>query len=178
MQIVFLTIRPDILNETIVYVENLMKFINEVIIVTPDDISKKIHSKLKTKIIHDQELLAKDYAFFKKSDHVMKNWLLRTALADSEIIENEFIMADDDNRPMVNIPISFFKKNNTLYNCYISYTYIVFSCLVGIRPNRHYLLQSSRKLSNSFRISFFKIDVLLSIDTLILLKCKNHILWA
>ena len=47
----------------------------------------------------------------------MRNWLLRMALAESPFIEDEFIMADDDNRPMVDIPLEFYKENGK-YNSY------------------------------------------------------------
>ena len=111
MQIVYLSKRPKILAETIGYVENLVRFITEVVVVCPENLLKKFEfqSSLRIRLFSDEELLdGKDHAA-ETRDHQMQNWLLRASLADHHPIEDEFIMADDDSRPLVDIPLSYFK---------------------------------------------------------------------
>jgi len=120
MQIVYLSKRPKILAETIGYVESLLRFITEVVVICPENLLKKFEfqTSLKIRLFTDEELLdGKDHAAEIK-DHQMKNWLLRASLADHHAIGDEFIMADDDSRPLVNIPLSHFKDGGKYSSFY------------------------------------------------------------
>lgn len=119
MQIVFISIRPDVLTETMKYIENLVSFIQQALIVAPESLIPqfRFESRLRIRFISDEALLGKDRDLFRQADHQMRNWLLRMALAESPFVDDEFIMADDDNRPMVDIPLEFYKENGK-YNSY------------------------------------------------------------
>ena len=122
MQIVYLSKCPKILAETIGYVENLARFITEIVVICPENLLKKFEfqSGLKIRLFSDEELLDRKIHAAETMDHQMKNWLLRVSLADHHAIEDEFIMADDDSRPLVNIPLSYFKdggKYKSFYFC-------------------------------------------------------------
>ena len=120
MQIVYLSKRPEILSETIGYVENLIRFITKVVVVCPENLLKefKVQTSLKIMLFSDETLLDRKKYAGKIRDHQMRNWLLRASLADHPAIDDEFIMADDDSRPLCNIPLTYFKdggKYNSFY---------------------------------------------------------------
>lgn len=123
MQIVYLSKRPKILAETIGHTENLVGFITEVVVICPENLLQefKFQSRLKVRLFSDEELLEKRDHAVEIADHQMKNWLLRASLADHHAIEDEFIMADDDSRPLVNIPLSYFKDGGK-YNSFYFYS--------------------------------------------------------
>ena len=113
MQIVYISNRKDIAAETLQFVENLMPFIAEAVFVCPGDQVKdfRFESRVSVKIIDEREVLGRDFECFKRSeDHQFRNCLLRFSLAHVSEIDDEFIMSDDDNRPLVEIPLSFYKS--------------------------------------------------------------------
>lgn len=122
MQIVYLSKRPEILSETIGHVENLIRFISTIVVVCPENLLKKfaVHSNLEVMLFSDEALLDRKGYAGRIRDHQMRNWLLRASLADHPAIDDEFIMADDDSRPLFNIPSTYF-KNNGKYRAFYFY---------------------------------------------------------
>ena len=111
MQIVYISIRPKVLHETLEYVEHFMSFIHEVIIIVPQSMISafSFSSKLNVAIVNEEAILGdKLHRFRTCNDHAMKNWLLRSSLPDYRNLGEEFIMADDDNRPLMHIPKEFY----------------------------------------------------------------------
>ncbi len=111
MQIVYISIRPKILHETLEYVEHFMSFIHEAVIIVPQSMISafSFSSKLKLVIVDEETILGdKLHRFRTCNDHVMKNWLLRSSLPDCRNLDEEFVMADDDNRPLLPIPQEFY----------------------------------------------------------------------
>ena len=113
MQIVYISNRPEIARETLEYVENLMPFVTEALFVCPGSQVKDFHFKgrIPVKAIDEASVLGKDLGRFKdSSDHVFRNCLLRFSLVRMADLGDEFIMSDDDNRPLVDIPFSLYKE--------------------------------------------------------------------
>ena len=123
MQIVYISNRKDVAQETLPYVENLMPFITEAVFVCPGSQVRdfQFNSCIPLKVIDESKVLKDDFKYFQDSkDHVIKNCLLRFSLARLSDIDDEFIMSDDDNRPLVEIPLSFYKSANK-YSAYYFY---------------------------------------------------------
>lgn len=123
MQIVYISNRKGISGETLRYVENLMPFIHEAVFICPplqvDEF--RFESPLKITVVDETEVLGEwNQPFRRTSDHQLKNWLLRASLAYAEVIDDEFIMSDDDARPLEEISLDFFKASGR-YNSYYFY---------------------------------------------------------
>lgn len=120
MQIIYITNRQQILKQTIVYVENLMKFIDEILIICPIEMKKSwvYESNINIKLLSEEEVLGKDFKKFIELDHVKKNYLLRSSLPFLKEVKQEFIMSDDDFHPLFNIEETFFKENNKYHSYY------------------------------------------------------------
>ena len=121
MQIVYISNRIDIARETLVYVENLMPFITEAVFVCPGRhvADFRFNSRILVTVIDEAMVLGGRLKRFQDSrDHQFKNCLLRLSLARVAGIHDEFIMSDDDNRPLVEIPLSFYKSSNKYYAYY------------------------------------------------------------
>lgn len=122
MQIVYISNRPDIAQQTLKFVENLMPFITEAVFVCPGNQVRdfRFKSRISVRVIDEAKALGKDLKRFQKAeDHQFRNCLIRFSLAAAADIDDEFIMSDDDNRPLVGIPLSFF----TSYKRYFGYYY-------------------------------------------------------
>ena len=121
LQFVFISIDNNKMEDTIKSIDENCDFIKEYIVVTSSsfvDSMKKIASKYDITVIDENMILENDIEYFQKSDHQMKNWLLRISLLNIEILEEEFIMLDDDNRVIKKISIDKFIDKNGKYNAY------------------------------------------------------------
>ncbi len=121
MQIVYISNRVHIARETLGHVENLMPFITEAVFVCPSSQVEDFNFKscLPVRVIDEASVLGKDFRRFRDAeDHQFKNCLLRFSLAHVEDIDDEFIMSDDDNRPLVEIPLSFYKASGKYFGYY------------------------------------------------------------
>ncbi|MDH3377335.1 MAG: hypothetical protein OEQ39_10295 [Gammaproteobacteria bacterium] len=121
MQIAYISIRPDILEETLGYVAAFMPFVDEIIIVAPKRLSTDFSAfKDRAAIITDEEILGDGFEKFSERDHQFKNYLLRNRMVAHPSIHDEFIMSDDDARPLKSISVEQFKENGA-YNSYYFY---------------------------------------------------------
>ena len=124
LQAVFISNNFEKLNSNIGLIDDKINFINEYIIVAPgylsDDI-KKINSSNKIIHISDEKILGDRLEEFKRSDHVVKNWMLRSSLVYLDEIGDEFIMLDDDNCPLIDVDMNVFINKNRTYNAYYFY---------------------------------------------------------
>ena len=111
-QIVYLSVHPELLLGTLAYVEHLMPLVDEAVVVTPARLMGRFHydGSLPLRLLSDEEILGDDDALFREVDHQGKNWLLRRHLVDCDHVRDEFIMSDDDYRPLRPIPSIFFKR--------------------------------------------------------------------
>ena len=121
MQIVYISNRPAQLKETIAHVEYYMPFITDGVVVCPQsqhsDFSN-IESNINFVIISENEILGKKFDSFQHLDHQKKNFLLRTETARYPAIKSEYIMSDDDARPLKPITLDHYKQSDRYHSYY------------------------------------------------------------
>jgi len=121
MQLFYISNRPSILNGTLELVNMCMPFIHEVLVVMPAETIPEGENKFNfnLKYIPEEELLDVDQT--KNLDHSSLNYLIRTqVIRQYDGLDAEFIMSDDDFRPLVKMTESEFKLNNK-YRSYYFY---------------------------------------------------------
>ncbi len=124
IQIVFISNRIDDLRETIKQHDQKTPFVKEYVVFAPKKMltkMRKIKSKHPLKVIDEIELLGDHMAEFKKSDHSTKNWMLRSSISRVAEIDEEFIMNDDDSRPLRKMQRTFFVGDDGKYNAHYFY---------------------------------------------------------
>ncbi len=121
-QHVCISIRPDDFKRLVTQTDKYVSCVKEYIVVTRNDLTDKylaIKSKHKIIVIDEKLVLGKSFKDFRDSPHQRKNWILRAALPNLSILDDEYIMLDDDNLPIKRISTSHFTANNA----YIAYYY-------------------------------------------------------
>lgn len=120
-QMVYLTARVDDLLAALPFVEHFMPFIEELVLCCPDtfpdQMREKYQGRLKLLFLTDSELLAGEPL---PEDHAMRNFFLRCQAMKSEKLDDVFIMADDDYRPLYPLSQSVYLDNGKYqgYYCY------------------------------------------------------------
>jgi glycosyltransferase involved in cell wall biosynthesis len=103
-QMVILSARSDILLETLPFIEYFMSFIKEIVVCCPDinidEIRNRYNGGLKLIFLSDSKVLEGKPL---PEDHTIRNFYLRCLALKSDIIEDVFIMSDDDYRPLYTI---------------------------------------------------------------------------
>ena len=120
MQIVYLSNRPKIFESTLKSVAAHMKFIDRALVMVPKVQQaqfEKIDSQLPLTIVTDESISQLDSSQLLKLNHPGRNYKLRHELAKSSLVDQDFIMSDDDSRPIENIDEAFF-RNNGRHNSY------------------------------------------------------------
>jgi len=99
---VILSARPAMLDGTLRHVRAHLPWITSVLVVCPE----RIVGELPDGVDHitDSALLGGPGP----SDHSHRNYALRAALATCAVVEDVFLSADDDNRPLVDVPLETF----------------------------------------------------------------------
>ena len=124
LQFIFISISFESIEKTIKLIDKYMDFVKEYIIITHPtlvDKFKELNSYKKIIIIDETNILKTHKKDFHLRDHQSKNWLLRVSLVNLETLDNEFIMLDDDSRPLKKIHFEFFISKNGCYNAYYFY---------------------------------------------------------
>jgi len=124
LQFIFISINIDTLQGTLKAIERHISFVDEIFIVTSSECypkAEKLKSQHPITIIDERLLLGDLYNEFIKGDHVTKNWFLRASILEIEDLKDEFIMLDDDNRPIKDIDIGYFINEDGRYNAYFFY---------------------------------------------------------
>ena len=120
-QIVYLSARPAPLLATLPYVEEFMPFITELVVFCPDKMADymKLNYKgrLKLTTVTDDELL--DGAAL-PADHATRNFFLRCLAMRRDILDDEFIMTDDDYRPLGPVDETCFFRDGRYIGYYFS----------------------------------------------------------
>lgn len=120
-QMVILTARCNDVIRTLPFVEAFMPFIKEIVLCCPDHMTDEFQSRytggLKVHILTDS-MAVKDAVL--PSDHVMRNFFLRSYIMRHELLDDVFIMSDDDYRPMQNITLDTYIQDGRYmgYYCY------------------------------------------------------------
>lgn len=121
MQIFYLSNRPARLIETLTHVENYMSFITSAVVVGPSNQEReygKLRDRFPVQFVDEQSL--SDDINLDKLDHQTRNFLLRSRAIKGSLLDDEFIMSDDDARPLQPVELSFFISNGR-YNAYYFY---------------------------------------------------------
>ncbi len=106
MQAVTISIRPARVVETLAWVDALMPFITEAVVICPPDQLALVsyHGRLRVTAVDENVVLGGDRSRFRATtDHQLKNLLLRLGIATSDLVDEEFVMLDDDSRPLAPI---------------------------------------------------------------------------
>lgn len=120
-QMVYLTARIEDLLESLPFVEHFMPFIQELVLCCPDamaeEMKEQYHGRFQIKYLPDSELLAGTEL---PEDHTRRNFYLRCLAIEQEVLDDVFIMADDDYRPLCMIDPEVFIKDGVYqgYYCY------------------------------------------------------------
>lgn len=120
MQIVYISNRPEILRGTLSSVLRYMPFVKAAVLVVPRNAQQNFSyasDLLPVEFIHDESLVN---AVHTRLDHQARDYLLRTSLSEQSSISEEFIMSDDDYRPIAPVDLSFFKSDGK-YRSYYFY---------------------------------------------------------
>lgn len=157
-QIVYLSARPEPLLDTLPFIERFMPFITEMVVCCPDNmepfLTGNYKGRLKLTVITDSNLLAGRKL---PEDHSTRNFFLRCLAVQRPEIDDEFIMSDDDYRPLTDITEETFFSGGK-YNAYyfmdmadwkhtvvdlFSYDYCHFKTLEFLKQNGYPTLQYS-----------------------------------
>jgi len=122
MQIVYITNRPQIFNETLLQVLQFIDFVESAIVVCPESCCNEIiHTdRIHIDILIEDDLIGNVTHEFTKADHQSRNYLLRAKLVDCPLVQDEFIMSDDDSRPITDIKLVHYKLRGK-YRSYYFY---------------------------------------------------------
>ena len=109
MQIVYLSNRPTFLNATLEQVDLFMPFIDKVVVICPQEISNEFHAprRLTLDFVFEGDIF-EGSAYKPLKDHQSLNYFLRSKAIKQGLIEDRFIMSDDDARPIRPVSESFF----------------------------------------------------------------------
>ncbi|MFC1665361.1 hypothetical protein ACFL17_07005 [Pseudomonadota bacterium] len=111
MHIVYISVRPQVFQETVRQVERFMPFIDHVVVACPTRLAGEFagSTTLPLTIFNDEQLLADQLGDL--NNHQQLNFALRAALIKQDGIPGEFILSDDDARPIRPIPESIYYEN-------------------------------------------------------------------
>lgn len=121
MQVVYISVRPHVLEETICCVARLMPFVSSMLVVVPSCMTNEFEfdTELKIAVVDEEEMLGSRYELFKQTTHRQaKSFLLRSAIAESESVEDVFILSDDDYRPLRPITREYFHDQGVDFGYY------------------------------------------------------------
>jgi len=118
MQIVYISKRPDILHDTLSSLIRFMPFIDGAVIVIPRNAQPEfeyVNDLFPASFIYDESLIRNDR---RQLDHQSRDYMLRTALSEHPTIADEFIMSDDDYRPLTMIDPALFREAGKYHSYY------------------------------------------------------------
>lgn len=100
MQLVVLSARPEALRTSLAHWRAKAPWLDRVLVVTPEPVAG-------LECVLDRDLLRGP----SPRDHQRRNYALRAALAGCDAVDDVFVSADDDNRPLVEVPASTFVRD-------------------------------------------------------------------
>jgi hypothetical protein len=120
-QMVVLTARNDDILATLPYIDKFIPFIKELVVCCPDknvdELKEKYQGRLQLKFLTDSEVLAGNPL---PDDHSTRNFFLRCLILKNPMIDDVFLMTDDDYRPLREVKLTDFIKDGRYqaYYCY------------------------------------------------------------
>lgn len=118
-QMVMLSSRAENFIQTLPFIENFMTYIEEIVLCCPDSMKHEVEEayegKLEIRFLTDSETLAGTHL---PEDHSKRNFYLRCMAMKSRLLDDTFIMSDDDYRPMFPIGKEVFYHNGKYMGYY------------------------------------------------------------
>ncbi|MBR4361685.1 MAG: glycosyltransferase family 4 protein [Ruminococcus sp.] len=120
-QLVCLTARNDDMLATLPFIEEFMPFITEMVLCCPDknvaELKERYHGRLELKFLTDSQILNGEPL---PEDHSTRNLFLRCLAMRDPVIDDVFIMTDDDYRPLRTLTIDDFIEDGCYkaFYCY------------------------------------------------------------
>ncbi len=119
-QMVMLSARAEDFLRSLPFIERFMSYIREIVLCCPDameaEVSSRYKGKLRIRYLTDSALLG---GCALPADHAARNIFLRTKAIANDIIDQVFMMSDDDYRPLKEISIKNFYKNKKYQAYYL-----------------------------------------------------------
>lgn len=108
MQIFYLSNRPDVFSQTWAYVAWAMPWISDVLVVAPDDTHARFPQDPRITLVDEVKMTGRSSSELAALNHTERNVVLRRAAVDSDLVDEAFLLSDDDYRPLKPIAESFF----------------------------------------------------------------------
>jgi len=108
MQIVYLSNRPLVLRETWQHVRHFMPWVDRAIVVAPRAAHHQFDLGDGVELVADEDLASADGPSLASLDHVRRNVTLRRAVIAGGLVDDVFLLSDDDYRPIRPIDEVFF----------------------------------------------------------------------
>ena len=121
MQLVMLSARPKVAAETMLHVRHFMPWIGDVVVVCPEALAAAFDSIDRAEVVTDETLLGTTSTGITALDHTTRNFVLRGALASHPAVADEFLMTDDDYRPLKPIGLDGFRTPEGLDRSFYFY---------------------------------------------------------
>ncbi len=122
MQIVYISNRPEVFAETLDHVTHHMPWVDDVVVVAPEQALDRFRLDLPVSMtaVSDEMVVGNEHASLVTADHVSRNIMIRKGLLKQGLVREEFILSDDDYRPLKPVDPSFFVEDGR-YHGYYSY---------------------------------------------------------
>ena len=119
MQLVYLSNRPTILRDTLAHVVRYMPFITEAVILCPEAQMNEFARDIGIKVtVLSEDEIKKSDPNGKWGNKSFQNYQLRKSMMSLPALNEEFIMSDDDYRPLELIDITYFKEDGKYHSYY------------------------------------------------------------
>jgi len=113
MQMVYLSNRPNVWRETWQHVRHFMPWVERAVVIAPPSQGAHFAELPGVTVIDEIELTGRSARDLAALDHVRRNVTLRRAAIPTDLVDDEFLLSDDDYRPIKPVDRSFFGTDET-----------------------------------------------------------------
>ncbi len=111
MQIVLLSTRPHVLAETWAHIRHFMPWADRALVIAPARVAPAFALSGDVTVLTDEDLTGFSSLELAAMDHMTRNFTIRGALGVHDSVDDEFVMCDDDARPLKPVDPSFFRRD-------------------------------------------------------------------
>jgi hypothetical protein len=113
VQIVYISNRPDVLRGTLAYVMAFMPFVDSCVVFCPTRLISRFRDIGSALLVCSEDDLVRtsSSSFRASTDHARLNYILRSSLHLHPAVADEFIMSDDDSRPLTRIDQHYYTSD-------------------------------------------------------------------
>jgi hypothetical protein len=120
MQIAVISIRPDVLAETMAHFGHFMPWVDRWLVVTPEQSVRQFEIDGVETVLSDEEVTGLTAEQIHALDHTTRNTLIRGRLMSRDEIDDELLMSDDDYRPLKPVEPDAFRVDGRI-RCHYFY---------------------------------------------------------